>query len=107
MTTTIPPTSIVGWKVIPDVSKLRVEYKREMGQQAGNYAADALPIDGWRCVFDLRDDGLTDGFVCEFTKPDGCVMSLSWNASQIRSVWPPKLTHAEIEAHEIEYMVNC
>lgn len=89
--TTLPSVpDVTGWKVIPDVTALRASYQKEMGQQAGWNAAESLPIKGWKVVFDLRLDGLADGFVCERQKPDGSVSSVCWDACFIRSFHPPR-----------------
>jgi hypothetical protein len=87
--TKLPSGSLVGWIVIPDLHILRGEYQRDMGQQRGDYAANATPADGWRVAFDLRDDGLHDGLVCERANLDGSVASVVWDAQHITGVYPP------------------
>lgn len=91
----LPAPDLKGWRVIPDVSALRSLYQKDMGQQRGTYAADALPLTGWTIVFDLRLDGLPDGFVCERPKGDGSVASVCWDARYIRSLHPPRSAPVE------------
>lgn len=86
----IPSPDVTGWRVIPDVTALRQKLQRLEGQQRGNYSADAIKVDGWRVVFDLRQDGLADGFVCERPNPDGSVASVVWDADDIRRFYPPR-----------------
>lgn len=82
----------VGMKVIPDIDALRTAYQQELGLQRGNYAADALPVDGWTCVYDMRLIGRKKGaLICERAKPDGSIQSLDLQPEFVRSVWPAKL----------------
>ena len=87
----IPAADVTGWCVIPDVTAMRPRLQNEKGQRRGNVAADSIQIDSkWRVVFDLRLDGLTDGFVCERPKADGSVASVCWNAEDIRGFYKPR-----------------
>jgi hypothetical protein len=90
MATILDIPDATGCRVIPDLVALRAEYKMQSGQQAGSYLADALPADGWYVAFDMRLDGLPDGFVCERKNADGFVSSIMWDARFIRSYFPPK-----------------
>ena len=83
------PADITGLTVIPDLSVLRPEYEARLGQQAGNLAADALPIRGWYVAYDMRSDGI-ECFICEREKPDGSIQSVSWDARHIRRVCRPR-----------------
>ena len=86
-----PPThSLKGWTVIPELFVIRVDLQASMGQQRGLYAADAVPADGWRVVFDMRYDGGPDEVVCERDNPDGSVSSAVFEWRQVRSVYPPR-----------------
>lgn len=82
----VPPTSIVGHYLLPDLTVLRAEYQAAMGVARGNAALDRLPVTGWYCVFDMRDEGCTDGFVCQFDLPDGSVRSVDFEARHIKHV---------------------
>lgn len=86
-----PDTDAKGWRVIPDLTALRAKFQNEMGRQAGWYAAERISAAGWRVVFDLRQDGLSDGFICERKKPDGSVASVAWDAKFIRAFYPPMI----------------
>lgn len=84
--------SLVGWKVIPCITELRAQFHRRMGIAAGDRAADALPLRGWLVVFDMREDGCADGFVCQHADPDGSVRSVVWDADEIQAFFPvPRL----------------
>jgi hypothetical protein len=86
----VPPGSLVGWRVIPSLLILRAKFHMRLGFNAGDRAADAIPVQGWFVAFDMRDDGCKDGFVCERTDPNGKVNSVSWDANEIHGFYPPK-----------------
>jgi hypothetical protein len=79
------PADTAGLTAIPDLSVIRASLVALHGSRMGSQIADRLPVKGWRVVFDLRLDGLADGFVCERRLPDGSVQSTCWNAAQIRA----------------------
>ena len=85
----VPPASLVGWRVIPSLTVLRAKLHKDLGIAAGNRSADAIPAAGWTVAFDMRDDGCTDGFVCQRTDPDGKVHSVLWNADDVWMFFQP------------------
>jgi hypothetical protein len=82
----LPTTSIVGYYVLPNLTVLRAEYQVSMGIAAGNQAVDSLPVTGWYCVHDMRFEGCSDGFICQYDLPNGDVRSADFSARHIKRV---------------------
>lgn len=92
------PSDVTGYRVVPDIEALRLSYRSQFGEQAGDAAADSLPLTGWIVITDMRRDGAHDGFVCQRRAiGDGSLGSAYWTSAQIHAVHPPAAGKGAIE----------
>jgi hypothetical protein len=87
-----------GWTIIPDYAVLRAEAIAALGPARGNQSVDAMPINGWICIYDdrklMNNQG---GIICQADKSQtradaplsGEYVSVCLENHQIRSVQPP------------------
>lgn len=89
------PASLLGWTVIPDIAALRTDLIDQLGDRAGNQAADQMPMDGWLVTHDMRLQGSPDSFRVE--NPRHRCIPATWSARHFYNIRPPLVREARVE----------